>query len=79
MELHLPNSIRLLFPLILVLIGYKNIFINWELPLFGFNEIEDLGRILIVLGISACENALLTVFLWWLITSMKKISSKQSI
>lgn len=77
MELHLPESIKkffwLLFPVILVLISYNNIFNNWELPLFGFSELEDLGRLLFVLGISACESALVTVILWWVITSMKKI------
>ena len=82
MELHLPKSIKkffwLLFPVILVLIGYNNIFNNWELPLFGFSELEDLGRLLLVLGISACESALVTIILWWVIKSMKKIR-KQNI
>lgn len=82
MELHLPKSIKkffwLVFPVILVLIGYNNIFNNWELPLFGFSELEDLGRFLLVLGISACESALVTIILWWVIKSMKKIR-KQNI
>jgi hypothetical protein len=82
MELHLPKSIKkffwLLFPIIIVLIGYNNIFNNWELPLFSFSELEDLGRLLFVLGISACESALVTVILWWVIKSIKKIR-KQNI
>lgn len=80
MEMHLPKSINkfycFVFPVILVLTGYNNIFNNWELPLFGFNELEDFGRLLFALGISACESALITVFLWWGIKSLKKISSK---
>lgn len=83
MELHLPKSINKfywsLFPVILVLIGYNNIFNSWELPLYGLNELEDFGRLLFVLGISACESALVTIFLWWVIKSVKKISSKPNI
>jgi hypothetical protein len=83
MELHLPKSINkfywFLFPIILVLIGYNNIFNNWELQLFSFNELEDFGRLLFVLGISACESALITVFLWWILKALKKTSSKPNI
>lgn len=83
MELHLPKSINKyywsLFPVILVLIGYHNIFNRWELPLYGFNELEDFGRLSFVLGISASESALVTVLLWWVIKSVKKISSKPNI
>jgi hypothetical protein len=80
MELHLPKSINKvywsLFPVIFVLIGYHNIFNNWELPLYGLTELEDFGRLLFVLGISACESALVTIVLWWVITSVKNISRK---
>ncbi|OCA84056.1 hypothetical protein A8F94_15105 [Bacillus sp. FJAT-27225] len=80
MELHLPKSIKKffwsLFPVILLLIGYNNIFNYWELPLFGFNELEDFGTLLFILGTSACESALVTVFLWWILESMKKILRK---
>lgn len=83
MELILPKSINkfywIVFPVILVFIGHNNIFTNWELPLFGFNELEDIGRLLFVIAISACESALVTVFLWWVIKSMKKISSKYNV
>jgi hypothetical protein len=80
MELRLPKSITkfywFLFPVILVITGYNNIFNNWELPLFGFSEFEDIGRLLFVLGVSACESALATVFLWLVIKTVKRISSK---
>jgi hypothetical protein len=83
MELHLPKSITkfywFLFPIILVLTVYNNIFNNWELPLFGFSEFDDMGRLLFVLGVSACESALVTVFLWWVIKTLKRISSKPNI
>lgn len=83
MELHLPKRINkfysFLFTVILVFIGYNNIFNNWELPLYGFNELEDIGRLLFVLGISGFESALMTVILWWGIKSLKKISSKPNI
>jgi hypothetical protein len=83
MELHLPKSIKkfysFLFTVILVFIGYNNIFNNWELQLYGFNELEDIGRLLFVLGISAFESALMTVILWWGIKSLKKISNKPNI
>jgi hypothetical protein len=83
MELHLPKSNNKvywsLFPVILVLIGYHNIFNNWKLPFYGLNELEDFGRLLFVLGISACESALVTTFLWLVIKSVKKISSKPNI
>ena len=83
MELILPKSINkfywIVFPVILVFIGYNNIFHNWELHLFGFSELEDIGRLLFVMAISACESALVTVFLWWVIKSIKKISGKHNI
>lgn len=76
MELHLPKRIHKfywsLFPIILVIISYHNIFNNWELPLYGFNELEDFGRLLFVCGLSMCESALLTVFLWWGLKFSKK-------
>ncbi|MFJ7678467.1 hypothetical protein ACIQXQ_10535 [Peribacillus sp. NPDC097198] len=77
MELHLPKRIHKfywsLFPIILAIIGYHNIFKNWELPLYGFNDLEDFERLLFVCGLSMCESALLTVFLWWGIKILKKI------
>lgn len=77
MELLLPKSINRfywsLFPVIFVLISYKNIFYNWELQLYGFNELEDFGRLLFVLGESAFGSALVTVFLWWIINFLKRI------
>ena len=80
MELHLPKRIhtfyRSLFPILLVIIGYHNIFNNWQLPLYGFNELEDIGRLLFVCGLSICESALLTVFLWWGVNVLKQIVSK---
>ena len=79
MELRLPNSIKrffwFLFPFVMVLISIQNIFNNWELHYYGFNEFEDFGRLLFVLGISACESALIVVFLWWIIKFVKKISN----
>lgn len=79
MELRLPNSIKrfywFLLPFIMVLISNQNIFNYWELPHYGFNEFEDFGRLLFVLGISACESALIIVFLWWIIKFVKKISN----
>ncbi len=82
MELHLPKSIHTFywftFPIILILVGYTNVFYNWELPLYGFNELEDFGRLLFVLGISACESALWTVFLWFGIKLWRKVASKSN-
>ena len=76
MEPRLPNSIKrffwFLFPFIIVLISIQNIFNNWELHYYGFNEFEDFGRLLFVLGISACESALIVVFLWWIIKIRKE-------
>ncbi|MEH7249570.1 hypothetical protein V7114_22660 [Neobacillus niacini] len=80
MELYFPKINKFysfLFTGIIVFIGYNNIFTNWELQLYGFNELEDLGRLLFVLGISVCESALMTVILWWGIKSLKKISVNQ--
>ncbi|MBM7602626.1 putative membrane protein [Metabacillus crassostreae] len=78
MELRLPNTIKsffwFLFPFIMVLISIQNIFNNWELNYYSFNEFEDLGRLLFVLVISACESALIIVFLWWILKSVKKVS-----
>lgn len=79
MKLYFPKINKFysfIFTVILVFIGFNNIFKNWELQLYGFNELEDLGRLLFVLGISIFESALMTVILWWGIKSLRKILSK---
>lgn len=80
LELHLPrftnNFYWCPFTIIFIIIGYHNIFINWELQLYGFNELEDLGRLLFVLCISLCESSLITVIIWWVIKSLKRILNK---
>lgn len=80
MELHLPKAIHnfywIIFPILLVIRSYQNIVINWELPLMGFNELEDFGSLLFVFGISACESALMTVCLWCGIKFLKQVFSK---
>ena len=81
MELHLPKRIHKfywsLFPILLVIRSYHNIFNNWQLPLYGFNELEDFGRLLFVCGISIGESALMTVFLWWGIKVLRRVLSKK--
>lgn len=76
MEFRLPNSIKrfywILFPFIMVLMSIQNIFRNWELQYYGFNELEDFGTLLFVLGLSACESALIVIFLWWIVIFVKK-------
>lgn len=80
MELHLPKAIHkfywIVFPILLVIRSYQNIFIDWKLPLNGFNELEDFGSLLFVCGISACESALITVLLWCGIKLLKQVFSK---
>lgn len=75
MELHLPKRIKTfyysVFPVLFMLITYKQIVHDWQLTRFGFDELEDVGKIIFVLGVSACEAALMTVFLWWIIELMK--------
>jgi hypothetical protein len=79
-RLNLPNSInnffKRVFPFVFVINSYHNIFEGWELQNFTFNEVEDFGTLFFVLGISACESALITVFLWWIIHFWKKGLSK---
>ncbi|WP_010172554.1 hypothetical protein [Bacillus coahuilensis] len=79
MEFRLPNTIKsfywILFPFIMIIMSIQNIFRNWELQYNGFNEFEDIGTFLFVLGISACESALIVIFLWWLVRFIKKVSN----
>ncbi len=68
MEFILPRSISRffwrLFPFAMLLSAYQNIFNEWKLPLFGFSEFEDAGRLLLVLAISACESAVVVLLAW---------------
>jgi hypothetical protein len=77
MELQLHKQIGknywLLLSAIFLFISYSNIVSDWELHLYTFNELEDLGRLLFVLGISACESSLLTLFLLWMTKLLKDI------
>lgn len=76
MELKLPKEINKffwkLFPFVFILISYKNIFNQWELQNYQFNELEDYGSALFVLGVSACETALIVVIIWFLAGLFKK-------
>lgn len=80
MELHLSKSINkffwILFPVIYILSGYYNIFTSWELQFYKFNELEDFGTLLFVLVISACESAIITVFLLWTLELLKEVLTK---
>ena len=80
MELQLSKSIYkyfwILFPLIFILKGYYNFFTSWELQFYRFNELADFGTLLFVLGLSACESALITVFLLWILELIKKLFIK---
>lgn len=75
MEVCLPKDINKffwsLFPFIFVLSSLHNFFSNLELK-YGLNELEDFGRILFILGITACESALIIAFLWWILNFLKK-------
>jgi hypothetical protein len=77
MELQLHKQIGknywLLLSAIFLFISYLNIVSDWELHLYTFIELEDLGRLLFVLGISACESSLLTLFLLWMTKLLKDI------
>ena len=70
MELHLPKRISkffwTLYPIIFLINIYYNIYNNWELQYYSFNELEDFGRLMFVLVISACESALIVVFIYWI-------------
>lgn len=77
MEFHLPKRIKTfywrVFPVAFVLIAYYQIVHDWHLEQFGFDELEDVGTLLFILGVSACEAALVTVFLWYVVESVKKL------
>lgn len=76
MEFHLPKRIKTfywrVFPVPFLWIAYYQIVHNWQLEQFGFDELEDVGTLLFILGVSACEAALVTVFLWYVVESVKK-------
>lgn len=79
-ELRLPKSINKffwsLFSIIFLITSYYNIFNNWELQNYRFKELEDFGTILFVFGISACESALIIVFLWWINNFLNRLIFK---
>lgn len=77
MEFHLPKRIKTfywrVFPVPFVWIAYNQIVHDWQLEQFGFDELEDVGTLLFILGVSACEAALVTVFLWYVVETVKKL------
>jgi len=77
MEFHLPKRIKTfywrVFPVPFVWIAHYQIVHDWQLEQFGFGELEDVGTLLFILGVSACEAALVTVFLWYVVESVKKL------
>lgn len=77
MELHLPKRIEpffwRVFPIPFLLIAYYHIFQKGELTGLGFNELENVGSLIFILGVSMCEAALTTVFIWVIVESVKKL------
>jgi hypothetical protein len=75
--LHLPQSINkffwTLFPFIFIIHSCYKFFFSLELQMYGLNELEDLGRLLFELGVSACESALIVIFIWTLFKVSKKV------
>lgn len=68
MELRLSKSMTPFFwriyPVVMIFTSIYRIFYDWKLQLFGFNELEDVGTLVFVLGVSACESALIVWILW---------------
>ena len=60
-------------PVAFILIVCYQIVHEWRLEQFGFDEFEDIGRLLFILGVSACEAALVTIFFWCVVESVKKL------
>lgn len=77
MEFHLPKQIKTfywrVFTIPFLSIAYYHIFHEGELTGLKFNEFENVGSLIFILGVSACEAALTTVFLWVIVESVKKL------
>jgi hypothetical protein len=75
MELSLPENVKryywYLFPIVMLLLTLHAALYGKDLHYFGLNELEDLGRLIFVFLVKACESALITVLLIWLYTKMK--------
>lgn len=75
MELGMPKCFKRsfwrVFPIVMILMSMNEIIYGMMLQYFGINELEDLGRIIFLLIVKACESALLTVLLIWLYTKIK--------
>jgi hypothetical protein len=74
MELRMTGSVKkifwFLFPFVMVFMSINNVFYGWELKNYGFDELEDFGRLLFILIVSACESALISGFLLWIINKI---------
>ena len=59
---------RVVYSFILILTFFYNVFYDWQLQYFGFSELEDFGRIVFVLVISALQS-LIYLWLLWIVKS----------
>lgn len=79
MLLNLPKSINrffwTLFPFVLFFRSYYNIHNKWQIQSYGFNELEDFGRLILVIVLGACESALTVVFMWFMYRLIRGTSS----
>jgi hypothetical protein len=70
MELRMTGSVKkffwFLFPFVMVFMSINNVFYGWKLQNYSFDEIEDFGRLLFILIVSACESALISSLLLWI-------------
>lgn len=79
-EFRLSKSINkffwTLYPIIFLFNSINNIYNTWELQLQSINELEDFGLLLYVLAISACESALIVIFIYWIKNLLVRASGK---
>lgn len=73
MSKYVKGNFGRFFPIVMILMILNEVIFGFELQYFGFDELEDLGRIIFVLIVKACESALITVLLLWLYTRIKSV------
>lgn len=70
-------NLLLLIPLF-ILTSYNQLFINWQIQHYNFNELQDFGRYVFIIGISFAEAFIIMIVILFISFLIKSVFVKRN-
>lgn len=67
----------LLIPLF-ILTSYKELFISWQVQHYNFNEFEDFGKYVFIIGMSFAEAFIIMILILFISYLIKSVTVKRN-